>query len=141
MNDKNAGYYIKRLSDNIEADANRELEQYGLTMTQARVLSFLLNRGDKTTIQKDIEDYFEIRHSTVIGILQRMEAKGLIVSSVDQNDKRQRIINVTNSAVELEKCIEKHRVESEKRLAAGMSEAELKEFKRLLYTVYRNINR
>lgn len=140
MNDKNAGYYIKRISDYIEADANRELEQYGLTMSQARVLSFLLNRRGKTTIQKDVEDYFEIRHSTVIGILQRMEAKGLVVSSVDPGDRRQRIINVTASAVELEKEVENHRDESERRLAAGMSAEELSEFKRLLYTVYKNLN-
>ena len=140
MNEKNAGYYIKRISDYIEADANRELEQYGLTMTQARVLSFLLNRREKTTIQKDVEDYFEIRRSTVIGILQRMEAKGLVVSTVDTRDKRQRIISVTASAVELEKDVEKHRDESESRLAAGMSSEELSEFKRLLYTVYKNLN-
>ena len=74
MNEKNTGYYIKRISDYIEADANRELEQYGLTLTQARVLAFLLNRRDTTTIQKDIESFFEIRHSTVIGILQKSPA-------------------------------------------------------------------
>ena len=141
MNDKNTGYYIKRIAGYIEADANRELEQYGLTMSQARVLSFLLNRRGKNTIQKDIEDYFEIRHSTVIGILQRMEAKGFIVSSVDPSDKRQRIINVTDAAVELEKAIEKHRDESEARMAAGMTETELAQFKELLYKVYKNITR
>ena len=139
MNDKNAGYYIKRISDYIEADANRELEQYGLTWSQARVLSFLLNRRDKITIQKDIEDFFEIRHPTVIGILQRMELKGLISSRVDPADKRQRIITVTESALELEQGIEKHRVESEERLTAGMSEPEVAEFKLLLYKIYRNI--
>lgn len=83
MNEKNTGYYIKRISDYIEADANRELEQYGLTLTQARVLAFLLNRRDTTTIQKDIESFFEIRHSTVIGILQRMDVIATI--KVDQS--------------------------------------------------------
>lgn len=140
MNDKNAGYYIKRISDFIEADANRELEQYGLTMMQARVLSFLLNRRGKTTIQKDVEDFFEIRRSTVIGILQRMEAKGFIVSSVDPRDKRQRVISVTDSAIELEKEIEEHREMSEQRLAADMDAEELAEFKRLLFKVYKNLN-
>ncbi len=140
MNDKNAGYYIKRISDYVEADANRELEQYGLTWSQARVLSFLLNRQDRVTIQKDIEDFFEIRHSTVIGILQRMEAKGFIVSSVDPDDKRQRIINVTDAANELAKDLERHRVESEKRMAEGMTAEELSELKRLLYKVYKNIS-
>lgn len=141
MNDKNAGYYIKRISDYVEADANRELEQYGLTCSQARVLSFLLNRQDKVTIQKDVEDFFEIRHSTAIGILQRMEAKGFIVSKVDPDDKRQRIITVTDSANELAKGIENHRLESEKRMAEGMTGEEVAELKRLLYKVYKNISK
>lgn len=141
MNDKNAGYYIKRISDYVEADANRELEQYGLTCSQARVLSFLLNRQDKVTIQKDVEDFFEIRHSTAIGILQRMEAKGFIVSRVDPDDKRQRIITVTDSAYELAKGIENHRLDFEKRMAVNMTAEEMAELKRLLYKVYKNINK
>ncbi|MGI5978157.1 MAG: MarR family winged helix-turn-helix transcriptional regulator [Oscillospiraceae bacterium] len=138
MNEKNAGHYIKHISDYVEAEANRELEQYGLTWSQARVLSFLLDRRDTTTIQKDIETFFEIRHPTVIGILQRMEAKGLVVCSVDPNDKRQRIVSVTPSAVELQADIEKHRVESELRMTRGLSPEEVRTFKQLLYKVYKN---
>lgn len=37
-----------------------------------------------------------------------MEAKGLIVSYVDPQDKRQRIITLTDSAFELEKRITDH---------------------------------
>ena len=99
MKHNNTGFYIKRISDYIESDANRALEQYGITCSQARVLSFLLKSQGKVTIQKDIENYLEIKHPTVIGILQRMEAKGLIVSEVDPQDKRQRIITLTDSGI------------------------------------------
>lgn len=141
MNSKNAGYYIKRISDYIETDANRELEQYGLTCSQARVLSFLLNRDDRLTIQKDIEDFFEIKHPTVIGILQRMEAKGFIVSEVDPQDKRQRIIRPTEEAFKLAENIENHRQVAEARMAEGMTEAEIDRLKQLLYKVYKNISK
>ena len=140
MNSKNAGYYIKRISDYIETDANRELEQYGLTCAQARVLSFLLNRPDRITIQRDIEDFFEIKHPTVIGILQRMESKGFIVSEVDPQDKRQRIIRPTDAAFKLAKNIEDHRLVAEERMAAGMTEEEIDCLKQMLYKVYKNIN-
>lgn len=141
MKHNNTGFYIKRISDYIEADANRALEQYGITCSQARVLSFLLKSQDKTIIQKDIEDYFEIKHPTVIGILQRMEAKGLIVSSVDPNDKRQKIIKLTDSAFELEKKIADHVEDSEKRMAEGLTKEELETIKKLLYKVYKNISK
>ena len=139
MKHNNTGFYIKRISDYIEADANRALEQYGITCSQARVLEFLLKSQGRTIIQKDIENFFEIKHPTVIGILQRMEAKGLIVSSVDPQDKRQKIITLTESAFEMEKMIADHVEDAEKRMAEGMTEEELETIKRLLYKVYKNI--
>ena len=108
--------------------------------TQDRILSYLLGRQDEPTIQKDIEDFFEIRHPTVIGILQRMESKGFIVSSVDPADKRQRLIRATQSASDLAEKIEKHREEIEDRMAEGMSKDELEELKVLLYKIYKNIS-
>ena len=141
MKHNNTGFYIKRISEYIESDANRALEQYGITCSQARVLTFLLKRQDKTTIQKDIENYFEIKHPTVIGILQRMEAKGLIVSSVDPSDKRQKIITLTDSAFELEKTIADHVEDAEQRMAEGMTTEELETIKQLLYKVYKNISK
>ena len=141
MKHNNTGFYIKRISEYIEADANRALEQYGITCSQARVLTYLLKRQDKVTIQKDIENYFEIKHPTVIGILQRMEAKGLIVSTVDQGDKRQKIITLTDSAFELEKTIADHVEDAEQRMAEGMTKEELDTIKNLLYKVYKNISK
>jgi len=135
------GFYIKRISDYIEADANRALEQYGITYSQARVLTFLLRSQNKTIIQKDIEDYLELKHPTVIGILQRMEAKGLIVSAVDQQDKRQKIITLTDSAFELEKNITDHVEDAEQRMAEGLTKEELDTIKQLLYKVYKNISK
>ena len=140
MKHNNTGFYIKRISEYIESDANRALEQYGITCSQARVLSYLIKRQDKTTIQKDIENYFEIKHPTVIGILQRMEAKGLIVSSVDPSDKRQKIITLTHSAYDLEKTIADHVEDAEQRMAEGMTKEELDTIKQLLYKVYKNIS-
>ena len=93
------------------------------------------------TIQKDIEDFFEIKHPTVIGIIQRMEAKGFVESAIDPDDKRQRIITVTDSAVELEKKLNKHSAEAEKRMVEGLSPDEVSDLKRLLYAVYKNISK
>ncbi|NCB73133.1 MAG: MarR family transcriptional regulator [Clostridia bacterium] len=141
MKHNNTGFYIKRISDYIETDANRALEQYGITFSQARVLSFLIKSQDKVIIQKDIEEFLELKHPTVIGILQRMEAKGIIVSSVDQQDKRQKIITLTDAAFELEKRIADHVEDAEQRMAEGMTKEELDEIKRLLYKVYKNISK
>lgn len=141
MKHNNTGFYIKRISDYIESDANRALEQYGITFSQARVLTFLLKSQGKVVIQKDIEEYLELKHPTVIGILQRMEAKGIIVSEVDPQDKRQKIITLTALAFELEKRITDHVEDAEQRMAEGMTQEELDTIKMLLHKVYKNINK
>jgi len=141
MKHNNTGFYIKRISDYIEADANRALEQYGITFSQARVLIFLLRSQGKVVIQKDIEKYLELKHPTVIGILQRMEVKGIIVSDVDPQDKRQKIITLTDLAFELEKRITDHVEDAEQRMAEGMTQEELDTIKLLLHKVYKNINK
>jgi len=141
MNLKNSGYYIKRISDFVEADANRELEQFDITFSQARILSYLLARKEKQTIQKDIEDFFELKHPTVIGILQRMEQKGFIVSEIDPKDRRQRIIRTTEQADYLEKEIDSHSAELEKIMVQGMTAEEVLSLKQLLYKVYKNISK
>ena len=141
MNKKNTGYYIKRISDFIEIDVNRELEQFDITFSQARIISFLLNRKEKQTIQKDIEDFFELKHPTVIGILQRMEQKGFVVSDIDPQDRRQRIITPTEQAYNLEKEIISHSDELETFMVAGMTEEEVYNLKHLLYKVYKNISK
>ena len=141
MNLKNSGYYIKRISDFVEADANRELEQFDITFSQARILSYLLARKEKQTIQKDIEDFFELKHPTVIGILQRMEQKGFVVSEIDPKDRRQRIIRTTEQADYLEKEIDSHSKELEKYMVQGMTNEEVLSLKQLLYKVYKNISK
>jgi len=141
MKHNNTGFYIKRISDYIEADANRALEQYGITFSQARVLIFLLRSQGKVVIQKDIEKYLELKHPTVIGILQRMEVKGIIVSDVDPQDKRQKIITLTDLAFDLEKRITDHVEDAEQRMAEGMTQEELDTIKLLLHKVYKNINK
>ena len=69
-----------------------------------------------------------------------MEAKGLIVSSVDPSDKRQKIITLTHSAYDLEKTIADHVEDAEQRMAEGMTKEELDTIKQLLYKVYKNIS-
>jgi len=139
MEQNNTGYYVKRISDYIEAEANRELEQYGVTCAQVRLLSYLLKRRDKPTIQKDIEDFFSLKHPTVIGILQRMELKGLIESEVDPRDRRQRIIKLTDQAYLLEKRLASYVDDEEKNMVVGLTDEELQTLKKLLYKVYKNI--
>ena len=62
---------------NLECDklSVEILEPHGLTLTQYKILKFLLINSQKTIRQVDIEEHFYIRNLTVTRVLQNLEKK------------------------------------------------------------------
>ena len=70
------GLLIKQLHDRLEKYANNDLRSRDLTMMQVSVLQVLkLAEGQKMTM-KELEHYFQIAQSTVVGIVSRIGKKG-----------------------------------------------------------------
>ena len=73
------GYRIKTLSNMMK----RNMEcQFGprndrATLMQGWIIGYLYRNRDKEVFQRDIQEQFSIRRSTVTGILQLMEKNGL----------------------------------------------------------------
>ena len=73
------GKKINILSKRIHRRIGKEASQYGLTDIQAKVLAFVRFNSDKRDIfQRDIEEEFGIRRSSVTSVLQLMEKNGYI---------------------------------------------------------------
>ena len=77
---------------NLECDklSVTVLEPHDLTLTQYKVLKFLLQSPEGTVRQVDIEQNFFIRNPTVTRILQTLERKGLILRKNKPQDNRWR---------------------------------------------------
>ena len=71
---------------------NQELERVGLTFSQMRVLRFIEDNPKMKITQKDISNELDIQHSTTIGLLKRMQEKGLVRVVVDEDNRRCRNI-------------------------------------------------
>ncbi len=132
------GYLIKNINDKMKAKADAELKEQGLTFTQSRVLCFVESGGGYVG-QKEIEADLKVSHPTVAGLVQRMEQKGLLKTKIDPRDRRNKLVSLTDKAVELGRSIEKVRAEHERRLLNGLSEAETAELKRMLGVIYGNL--
>ena len=110
------------------------------TSTQHWFLSFLWEHSDEGDIfQKDLEANFQIRCSTATEILKGMERKGLIVREPVPYDRRAKKILLTEAAIQI--CEENKRtiLDIENGLSQGLTDAEKKEFFRLLDKVKKNI--
>ena len=84
---KSLGQYFKRLHGVLDQIMGREMVDMDLTPAQARILGYLFHY-ETPPCARDLEEFFELSHPTVSGLLSRMEAKGFIRMEPDEKDKR-----------------------------------------------------
>ena len=130
------GYYFKRINEAFVARANKSLKKFELTSTQMDILMYLFRNNSTTSTQRDIEKYFNLSHSTVIGVLQRLTEKGYITVEQSLDDKRQRNVNLTQKAFEVKQYILNHRQKIQNSFAENFSESELESLVKSLKKVY-----
>lgn len=92
---------IKKTSLIVEKKTNVVLAPYELTNTQFRTLMFLYHKRDRQIRQIDIENAFAMTNPTVTGILNNLEKKGLVERLENPDDKRSKLISLTEQAIEL----------------------------------------
>ncbi|MFA6867313.1 MAG: MarR family transcriptional regulator [Clostridia bacterium] len=123
----------KLLEDHMIAHFNKQLKVNDMTASQMRILVFLMEiKKGTTTPQKEIQDYFGLKHPTVIGLLKRMEEKGLVTVTIDEKDKRQRNVNIMPKAFEQKEMMKKHKICLEEKIYKGFDKDEIIELGRLL---------
>lgn len=132
-------FLLKLVGDAIESRANKQLKHYDMTLTQGRILSYLYDHSSEKVAQKDLEEFFQVSHATIAGILKRLELKGYIISETDPQDKRMKLIllqpeylSKSIKAAELQKEIEEI-------LTNGMEEMKVAEIRTLLRQMLVNL--
>lgn len=138
MPQKDIGYLIKNINDKLKVKADADLKHSNLTLAQSRVLAFLDSRGGQAT-QKEIEVYLEVSHPTVVGIISRMEKNGYLRCWVDETDKRNKIVALTEQAKAMGEEMEQRILANEEMLLASLSEADIKKLKQMLLIMYNNL--
>ena len=138
MESREIGFLIKSINDKIKVKADADLKQHGLTFAQCRILGFLHERGGQAT-QKEIEDYFQIAHPTVVGLVGRMEKNGFVETWFDPADGRSKLVRTTKKAEQQGKDMEHFIHEQEIAMTAGLSPEEVSELKHMLEVIYHNM--
>lgn len=136
--ERNAGQMIRMISGRMKANGSASLHKKNLTMIQSSIIRYLEMKGGRTT-QKDIEDYMNVSHPTIVGIITRMENNGFLKCCMDSKDKRQKIVELTDSARAVSKEIHTEIENAEQNMLRGLSKEEQEELFSLLERVYRNV--
>ena len=133
------GILIKKLDKVFKQNFNQELERVGLTFSQMRVLRFIEDNPKMKITQKDISNELDIQHSTTIGLLKRMQEKGLVRVVVDEDNRRCRNIFLTKKAEDISHEMERGREIMESRVVKSFTDEEKETFYRLLNKAIDNL--
>lgn len=138
MEKADIGYLIKQISDAMKANGDRDLSEYDLTFSQMRVIH-ILNRNKGRLPQKTIEQILDVAHPTVVGLVSRLEEKGFVSTETDPEDRRYKIVCMTEKAEALRQTLEKKKSRQQGKMLAGFSDEEKKQLICLLEKVYANM--
>lgn len=123
------GFYANRIFREVERHIDNAINEYNITGKQARLLFYIdkkLKVGD--VYQRDIENVFCIRRSSVTSILQNLEKSDLIVRKSDKNDGRLKKIDITEKGKEVLGVVVVEIETIENKIKSLISEKELKRF-------------
>lgn len=138
MKKNSIGGIIKYISDKVRQKADNNLKDHNVTLSQVRVLNFLW-RENGSCSQKQIEDFLQVSHPTVVGLVSRMEQSGYIQTSVSSDDKRNKIVTVTDSGMALASELCRFMDDMDNRMLEGLSEEQQSQLADMLLTVAKNL--
>lgn len=136
------GRLVRMLNHQLKRNQKPEeaLEDDELTPMQRHILNYiLLETLHRDIYQKNLEEEFQVRKSTVSGILKLIEKNGFIYWESVKEDARLKRILPTKKAEALRPSILEHIHETEIRMTEGVSEQDLFLCKKVLYQMCQNL--
>lgn len=117
----------------------RMLRQYDVSPMQCRTLMFLHDAEDSVN-QKTLERHLMIKPSTVNGIVDRLEEKGMVTRTASRTDGRCRILALTAQGKQFYDRFIAIVHEVNDRLEKGFSPEEIRLLTSLLLRVAKNLS-
>lgn len=139
MDSRHVGYLMKGINDKLKVSADNNLKNHNLTLTQSRVLAFLNSRGSIAT-QKEIEEFLEVSHPTVVGIVSRMEQNGHVTTWMDPENRRNKMVQLTEQARMIGTDMDSMINAQEEIILKGLTPEQIAELKNMLLVIYKNLS-
>lgn len=115
---------IKKTALVIEKLSNQVLAPYDLSHTQYKIMMMLYRNPDRSVRQTDIEEKFSLTNPTVTGIIQNLEKKGLVERVQNPEDKRSKLVCLTERAFAVKEELNQLGESLEKKVTEGLTEDE-----------------
>lgn len=135
IRENDCGFYIKHINDALQRDGNNALRAKELTLTQLMVLLQLEDALDHELSLKELEKRLQVAQSTAAGIIVRLAQKGFVDGFGSPEDRRVKMVRITEAGLECCADAQYHMKQSEEHLLAPLTETERMMFAVLLKKV------
>ena len=116
--------YVDKLASSI-------LEPFGLSLAQYKIIGYLYRREDGTVTTAELENYFQMSHSTSVGLLNNLQEGGYIRREKTSGSRRSKVIFLTGRAFEIREDLETAGSEIESKFTERLTDEEADEYIRL----------
>ena len=134
---ENTGFLIKKISDRLLSELDYNLRKYDITARQLEVLDYI--KENKNCSQKDLVEFFGIRHTTVIDLIKKLQEKKLINKKQNKENAKSSVITLTKKGQLLADELGNFRDDVENIIAKGLGKEDKKALIYSLNIVYQNI--
>lgn len=135
---ESVGLMMKRIVQRLGAQAETSMREKGLTPAQAKALLCLLEESNASMTQRDLALRLGISHPAAQELIARLEAGGCLRCRILRQDRRRRVIELTDAAYALAGEMDASMRGKEEQLLRGLSAAEADALRRMLAAVYEN---
>lgn len=106
---------------------------------QVRIVKYLVKQNNKAILQKDMEYIFNIRRSTVSGVIKTMEKNNIIIRENVKHDNKSKEIKLTDDVYKRANDLVKELKELDLELLKDVDKEDLEVFMRVLKNIQNNL--
>lgn len=114
--------------------ADERLRPYNLSLAKWRVL-LRLNRSADGLSQRQLAEQVGVEGATMVGLIDRMEADGLVERRACPHDRRSNIVHLLPAGLQLTPIIEEHAAAVRQEGMRGISQKDLQQCHATLATI------
>lgn len=106
---------------------------------QVRIVKYLVKQNNKAILQKDMEYIFNIRRSTVSGVIKTMEKNNIIIRENVKDDNKSKEIKLTDDVYKRANDLVKELKDLDLELLKDVNKEDLEVFMRVLKNIQDNL--
>ena len=131
--------YTNNLIERRIARGGNNKYAMNISPIQVRIVKYLVKQNNKAILQKDMEYIFNIRRSTVSGVIKTMEKNNIIIRENVKDDNKSKEIKLTNEVyLRANELVRKLR-ELDLELLKDVNKEDLEVFMRVLKNIQDNL--